>query len=794
MEKLTPSSRLIRIGAFELDPTTGELARDGRKTQLTVQLLQVLLALLENPGELVTREELVRRLWPKGTFVDFDHSLNKAVNKLREALGDSADTPSYIQTLPRRGYRLVATVEKPVEELPRTAAEPAVPEQASDLERVTSGAPATLWRTKRFYLGLGAGAAGLLVVLSIFVPRWWDALSGSASAHTLTERDTVLVADFINKTGDSVFDEALKEGLLADLGQSPFLNILSDGAVRQQLRYMGRPADTVLTAEIARDVCRRADSRAMLLGSIASLGRHYAITLKAINCADGNPLNVEQQEADSREHVLGKLHEAARSMRRRLGESLASIEKHDIAMYSNATTSSLEALEAYGLAMKTWRSNGDASAVPLFKRATEIDPKFAVANVALGVVYANLGQAALSSEYITKAYRLRDQVSEWERFSIDSAYYLNVTGEQDKAIEVNDQWRQIYPRVATPRVNLGVSYQSLGWIDRAVAEDLEAVKLAPHTAMVYSNLASDYVALNRWQDAKNVLEQARARQLSAPMLINYQLAFLQDDAKEMEQYVSAGVDGEARDMLLASHADTEAFHGRLTKAREFSRRAVEAALRNHDKEAAAGWLATEALREAEFGSSGLATKKAASALGLTSARDVEVAVALALARAGESGRAQVVIDTLLQKYPKNTLIVNSWLPTIRAAIALQRKQPATAVENLKVAAPYELGVGRPPFTVGASMYPVYLRGEAFLALHQWAEAAAEFEKIVEHRGLAWNSPQAALAQLRLGQAYAGAGDTAKARLALQQFLQLWIDADPENSLYRSAKAETARLK
>ncbi|MBI3477984.1 MAG: winged helix-turn-helix domain-containing protein [Acidobacteria bacterium] len=789
MPKPTPSSRVIRIGAFELHTSTGELTRDGGKAQLTVQLLQVLLALLENPGELVTREELVRRLWPSDTFVDFDHSLNKAVNKLRDALGDSADKPTYIETLPRRGYRLIAPVEKesiePELEEPAATATVKISPQETKPETFAVVTP----RHRYLAITLGIVGAGLLLLA---IPAFRNAVFGRASAHTLTDRDTILVADFVNKTGDSVFDDALKEGLLADLSQSPFLNILSDSSVRQQLRFMERPVETPLTPDVAREVCQRANSKAMLLGSITGLGTHYAITLKAVACDDGNALHVEQQEADRREHVLAKLHEAARSVRGKLGESLASIQKHDTPLFEG--TASLEALEAYGVAMRTWRSKGDAAALPLFQRVIAIDPNFAVANVGLGIVHANLGQAALSAEFIAKAYHLRDRVSERERFSIDSAYFLNVTGEQEKAIQVNEQWRQIYPRDLAPRVNIGAGYANLGWIEKAWAEDLEAVKLAPNTSLLISNLFSDYVNLDRLQEAKTILEQARTRKLSDPLLINYyQLAFLQNDEKEMERCVSAAVDAGSEDLLLASQADTEAFHGRLRRASDFSGRALAAALRANDKEAAAGWLVSEALRESELGNRGPAAKKAELALTLTSARDKQLAAALAIARAGDVGRAQALLEALHKNYPTNTLLTEYWLPTIRAAVAIDRHDGASAIAHLQSVTPYELGGGKPPFTAGATMYPVYLRGQAYLTLHKWNEATVEFQKILSHRGIVWNSPLAALAHLQIGRAYAGAGDSANARSSFGRFLSLWSDADSDHPTLRSAKAELAAL-
>lgn len=797
MHKPAPSSRVLRIGNFELDPSTGELAREGRKTQLTVQTLQVLLALVETPGQLVTREELVRRLWPEGTFVDFDHSLNKAVNKLRDALGDSADKPSYIETFPRRGYRLIAAVEKPPD--------PPVADVAGSIDTNETAAvadlpaeklevPATPGKPRIFYFGATAAVLCALALLVALVPSWRNALLGRPSSRTLTDRDTILLTDFENKTGDPVFDEALKQGLLAELSQSPFLSILPEGAVRRQLRYMGRPADTALTQDVALEVCRRADSKAVLTGSVSSLGTIYAITLQAVNCEDGGTLHVEQKQADRREQVLAKLHEAARALRGRLGESLASIQKHDVPPFE-ATTSSLEALQAVGVAMKTWRSQGNSAALPLFQRAVEIDPNFALANTGLGILYANLGRASESAEYLTRAYKLRDRVTELERFSIDSAYYLNVTGELEKAIQVNEQWRQIYSRNASPLVNLAVSYSKLGRYDKALAADLEALPLASNTSQLYANIFSDYVNLERLPDARALLQQAQARKIDDPLLIDhYQLAFLDNNAKEMERLVTASQGTDSENTILASQADTEAFHGNLSKAREFSRRAVDTALKAGDREGAAGWLTMEAIREAELGDPKIAEQRASSALSLITTKDVQVGAAMVFARTGNAQRSQSLLKVLETSYPSNTMLSSYWVPTIRAAIALRQGQPASTLEQLKAVAAYELGGGKPPvpFVPGATMYPAYLRGQAFLALQRWEEAAAEFNKILAHRGLLWNFPVAALAQLDLAYAYKGAGNSGNTQSAAEAFFALWKDADNTTPILVKARNDFSR--
>ena len=630
--------------------------------------------------------------------------------------------------------------------------------------------------------------AAVLVVFAVGGYWRW------AARPALTEKDTIVLADFTNTTGDAVFNDALKEGLAVELDQSPFLNILSDGKVSQELRYMGRSSEQRLTPEVAREVCRREGSKAMLLGSIALIGTHYVIGLKAVNCSNGDSLGKEQVEAQRREDVLSEMHAAAGRLRKKLGESLASIQKYDTPM-EQATTSSLEALQAYSMAMKIWRAREDVAAIPLFKRAVELDPSFALAYSDLAIMYSDLGEGGMSAEYSRKAYALRNRVTERERFSIDSTYFQSVTGELEKAAQVNEEWRTVYPRALGPRVVLGLLDSDLGKLESALTHDLEAMQLANDTARVYSNLSYDYLSLDRLDDAKRVLEEARDKKLGDSLLPNfYQLAFLQNDGKEMARCISAALGTDAEDSILSSEADTEAYHGRLRNARELSRQAVAAALRGGQKETAATWQVTSAMREAEFGNGAEGKKEAEAALALGPTRDVRIAAAMALARSGDLAHAQSLVDDLYKEFPTDTLVVNYWLPSIRAAMALARGNAPLAVGFLQATAAYELGGGMPPFSAGGTMYPVYLRGEAYLAQRKWAGAAAEFEKIRDHRGLVWNFPTATFTSLNLGRAYAGAGDTAKARDSYQTFFSRWQDADPETGVLRQAKAEFAKLK
>jgi serine/threonine protein kinase len=633
-----------------------------------------------------------------------------------------------------------------------------------------------------------ASAMAAVVITVLVTVLWWRL----RPVH-LTEKDSVVLADFGNTTGDPVFSEALKAGLLADLGQSPFLNILSEDEIAKQLRFMGRAADTSLTPQVTREVCRRAGSKAMLAGSIASLGSHYAITLSASNCEDGSSLAVEQTEAKSREEVLSRLHDAARRLRSKLGESLASVQKHDIPL-EQATTSSLEALQAFSQAQRAFRTQGETAAIPLFEKALKLDPYFALALADLGTLYCNLEEAELCAKYASEAYAFRDRVSERERVVIESNYFMEVTGELEKAAQVFEQWKQLYPRTLFPYVMLGGLEASLGQVQASFDNDLAAYTIRKDTAVVYRNLSLDYMALNRMDDAKRILDEARERKLDTSMLENYyQLAFLRGDPKEMDRCVSASVgrpDDEAA--IIASQADTEAYYGRLRRARELSRRAVQSSMSSASKDSAANWEAIAAIREVEFGYPEAARRHAQEALTLTSSKAVEVAAALVFARSGEIARAQKLIDTLRQKWPSDTLLMNYWMPTILAAIALSRGDSKEALSQLDATTTYELGGDRPPFSGGATLYPVYLRGQAYLKQRDWNRSEAEFRKMIAYRGLLWNFPLAPLVNLQLARAMSGAGD-AGTKIAYQQFLSTWNQADPDVPVYLQAKSEIASL-
>jgi len=611
----------------------------------------------------------------------------------------------------------------------------------------------------------------------------------SHRAKPLTDKDTIVLADFANSTGDPVFDDTLKAALGVSLSQSPFLNVLSDSTVSRTLKRMQKAADTKLTPDVAREVCQRANSKAYISGSIAGLGSQYVLGLKVVNCQSGDVLAQEQATAASKEKVLGALGEAASKLRGRLGESLASVQKFDVPL-AEATTSSLEALKTYSIAKATAYEKGSAAAIPFFKKATELDPDFAAAYNSLAAAYLGLGEPSLALQYSTKAYQLRDRVNERERLAI-SGIYFSVTGEVEKEVQAYELLEANYPHDYL-HTNVAIAYTGMGQFDKALAEVQESIRLAPNSEG-YANLAQLFLALNRLENAKTAISKAFELELDGGALrtVSYQLAFLQGDVATMEREVAwaSGKPGD-EDYLLSAQSDTEAYYGRMGKAREFSRRAVDSAVRADSKESAASWRINAALREAELGNAALARQGVAAALALSPGRDVKLAAALTLARIGDASRAHALTEELRKTYPTSTLMKAYWLATVNAAIEINQGNSSQAIVDLEAAAPYELGTAE---TEISYLYPAYVRGQAYLSAHNGTAAAAEFQKLLDHRGLVANFVTGALAHLQIGRAYAMAGDTAKAKAAYQDFLTLWKGADPDIPILKQAKAEYAKL-
>jgi serine/threonine protein kinase/predicted Zn-dependent protease len=613
----------------------------------------------------------------------------------------------------------------------------------------------------------------------------------STKVHALTEKDTIVLADFANTTGDAVFDDTLRQALSAQLAQSPFLNILPDNRVHEILRLMGRPAAERLTQDTAREICVRSESKALLSGSIAGLGSHYSLSLSAANCQTGDLLAQEQVETSSKEEVLGALGKAATRLREKLGESLSSIRKFDTPV-EQATTASLEALKNYGVGKRLQVEAGDAEALSSYKRAIELDSNFALAYADIGLVYGNLGEMRLSKENLGKAYELRDRVSEAERYRITAFYYAFATGELEKENQTYELWAQAYPREPLTHHDLAVNYATFGQVDKALSEYQTARQLDPHNGLTLGNLCNLYAETDRLDEAKTVLQEARKLNLDHLGLETcaYRLAFFQNNSSEMERAVawSVGRPGE-EDWMLQVESARQAYLGRLEKAREFTRRAIDSERRDGLKEVAAGTEASSALREAEMGNAQVARRQLAAAL--ATGEDVRDSAALILAVLGDTSQAQKSADELSRLHPLDTYVQRVELPVIRSRIEIARGKASQAVEILQGAAPFGLGTcgGR-----SAQWCLPYRLGEAYLSFGQGAAAAAQFQELLNHRHTLMGSYRAPLAQLGLARAWSLTGDTAKARAAYQDFLALWKDADKDIPIFMAAKAEYAKLK
>ena len=614
----------------------------------------------------------------------------------------------------------------------------------------------------------------------------------------LTDKDTIVLADFTNSTGDAVFDGTLRQGMAVQLEQSPFLSLVPDDRIQRTLHLMGQPADARLTPEVAREVCERTASAAVLDGSIASLGSQYVLGLRAKDCRTGAVLAEEQMQAARKEDVLNALSQVASKFRTRVGESLSTVEKHDKPL-DEATTSSLDALKAYSAGWRAHFSGGVVAATPFFRQAIEIDPKFASAYAALGLMYGANGESTLSAENAAKAYELRERATDRERFFISASYEARTTGNLEKAQQTCEAWAQTYPRDVVPLGFLsGIIYPASGKYEKAVEDAQRSVQVDRDFADGYLILAGNDTNLGRLGEAANTLRSAAERKLETPdyIVLRYDIAFLKEDGGGMAREVTLaqGSSG-AEDMILQHQGFVLAYTGHLQQANEMARRAADLAQQMAHPEKAALFDTGAALWEAFSGNAQAASRRALIAIGLANDREVEFGAAFALALSQDVSRTQTLVDDLQKRFPEDTSVRFSYLPALRAMLALNRSQPLKALELLQVAAPYELGLQRSSIhgNFGA-LYPIYVRGEAFLAAHQGAEAAAEFQKILDHRGIVISDPVGALAHLQIGRAYAMAGDTAKAKAAYQDFLKLWKDADPDITILKDAKAEYGKLK
>ena len=803
---------IYEFGPFLLDPRERVLSCDGTIVSLTPKAFETLLCLVRNQGRVLTKDELLKQIWPD-TFVE---EVNLAVNisTIRKALGENPHDCRFIATVPGRGYRFIAEVrtvanqaESNKKALSQNHPEPVETATGPENHEIeapddTPKSPTAVLKPKSVATSrrtLWVGGAILIIVAAV-VARFFF----FHRPPKLTEKDTIVLADFSNSTGDAVFDDTLKTALTVALDQSPFLNVLSDNKVVATLKLMTRPVNTKLTPDVARELCMRAGSKAYIAGSIANLGNEYVVGLKAVNCQSGEPLAQQQVTANGKEKVLNAVGFAAAKLRAQLGESLATLRKLDTPL-DEATTSSLEALQAYSLGLKAYHENGAATALPWDERAIELDPNFAIGYEDVGVDYLGLGEVVRAREYYTKAFELREHASGREKLAISADYYRVVTGEREKAAQTYKEWIASYPRDYRAYLRLGTAYAEEGQYEKAAEITRESLRLAPDSVGPYGNLTNFLLALQRFDEARQTMRQAQARKLDNLVIHDalYALAFIGDDPSAMteQQQRFAGKPEENIGFLLAS--DTEAYAGHLSKAQEFTKRSVDSAIRADRKENGAIALENSALREAAFGNLNHAKQAAAGGLNLMpTSQGVAVEAALAYAMGGDSARAESLAQDLNKRYPLDTQTQSLWLPAIRAQLALNQRNPVDALKSLQAASAIEFG--QILFVANLScLYPTYNRGEAYLAVGQGKEAAVEFQKILDHSGIVWNCWTGALAHLGVARANAlqsrtsqGAdADAARVRAlaAYKDFLTLWKDADSDIPILKQAKAEYAKL-
>lgn len=763
---------IYKFGSFRLDTRERVLESDGLPVSVTPKALDVLVVLVENRGRIVEKDDLIRQVWPD-TFVE-DNNLAFNISVLRKLFGESSVSPRYIETVPRRGYRFVAhEVQQEDAEEKRPVPDP------KPIPRTFR-----LWSTRTLVVSLLT-----LVVMGTLIFYF-------QRPPKLTDRDTIVLADFTNTTGDPAFDGTLRLGLAIELGQSPFLRLISDERIQRALPLMGQSKDARVTAEVAREICERTASAAFLEGSIAPLGSQYVLSLRAKNCRTGEILAAEMVQAAKKEEVLTALSQIARKLRTQVGESVATIEKHDTPL--EVTTTSIEALDAYSTGVKISRSSGEAAGVPFLKRAIELDPKFAMAHASLALFYADMGEPILSAESTRKAYELRDRAPDNEGYFITFIYHRQVTGDLAKALETLEVWARIYPReVNAHGLISGLSSQGTGRYETTIKEAEIAIGLDPEVTPAYLNLAYGNIYLDRMPQAEAAVQRLSARKLEIADLyvLRYHMAFLKGDREGMDREAAlAAATSEGRDWILHLEALVLARSGHGVLARSMSSRAAEAARQAGDQERAAAIAAAVAVWEGFFGNAPAAKRGAMAALELSQSRDVEYGAAFALALSGDSSLSQSLAKDLGKRFSQDTTVQFSYLPALRGLFELNRGAPAQAVEQLQTAAPYDLAVpGITFFWFFGALYPDYVRGEAYLAAHQGDKAAAEFQKILDHRGLVLADPMGAMARLQLGRALALSGDKAKARAAYQDFLTLWQGADSDIPILKQAKTEYAGL-
>lgn len=784
--------RNVTFGPYLYRVSERVLEKDGKPVAIPEKTLDVLRVLLERPGELVTKETLKQNVWP-GIFVE-DSNIAFQISTLRKLLGERANVPQFVETVPKRGYRFIAEVAEEGDALTRPgvdSGEPARPER--NLTPVDCDVPPNRKPAISFPIWI------LIVVVLLACVASVAAFLGSRprSVTALADKGTIVLADFENKTGDPVFDGTLRQGLLVELEQSPFLSLLSEQRVQQTLRLMTQPPGTRLTNDLAMSICQRTDSTVTVEGSIERVGGLYVLGLRALTCDAGSLIDAEQAKTGRKERVLDALGSMAARLRFRLGESAATLQRHNVPL-AEATTASAEALKAYTTGWGLHTTRGATEAIPVLRLAVQLDPGFAMAYAALGRMYADIDESDLAAEALGKAWDLREHASDRERFFIAANYLILVTGNLEEARKVAEAWVHTYPRDALPHTLLsGILNKAVGRYEEAASQAAEAIQLDPYFAMAYYNLGVNNVYLQRFDAAATAMAEAAKRGLDIEefRMLEYDLAFLQHDSDAMGRIV--GRTGQRLghvSWLVNREAFREAYSGHLRRARSISEQAIAEAERAGERERAGLWAAGVAVREAMAGNMQVARKDAAGALRLSRDREVQYGAGLALAVAGDSKQARSIADSLEKRFPEDTALRFSYLPVLHAQIWLNNRRPKEALDVLKQAVPMEMGVSRSPVdTLFGALYPVYFRGVALCALGRGAEAAAEFQKILDHSGIVVTDPAGVLAHLGQGRAHRTTGDRAKAKAAYGEFFKVWDTADDDLPILRSARAEYDRL-
>jgi DNA-binding winged helix-turn-helix (wHTH) protein/tetratricopeptide (TPR) repeat protein len=766
----TARTRRTRFGAFEVDLRSGEVYKHGIRLKLQDQPFQVLALLLEHSGDVVTREELRQTLWPGDTFVDFDTGLNSAIKKLRDVLGDSAEEPRYIETLPRRGYRFIARVEKGA--LPTLAV---VEEHRAPVLPI---GPATkLWNKRRFIVA--AGGAVFLLVAALVTWRVFFV------RPALTGTDVILLTSFVNKTGDPIFDNSLDKALEVKLTESPFLSLLPEADVRGTMRTMRHDPNERVTPELGIEICKRQGLKAVVVPEIAAFGSRYLITLDAIDARNQKSIGRRQVEAQSKEQVIAALGKAGAQLRKQLGESLSSLEKYN-APLDLATTSSLDALLAYRTGQTLYRSGKRRESIPFFERAVDLDPQFCSAYSMLGSAYHGIGDDQASRKNFGKAFELKDRrLTQEENFQTTALYHSSITGNLEKATAVLVLYKEAYPRSVSAYNMLGIAYGQQGRMEEALQEFIWAIAHSPvPSAQHYSNASQALMILGRFDETKKMLEQWRQKGSLTPFQtsMRYRIAFSENDAATMERLTRETPKDDVTWLQLQMHLAF--YRGDFNKLRLLSETLVKQETRANRMENAAFELAGHAQIESYIGDYAQARKlcQQAEEASKDSALRLE-RCAKALADAGEVTQAEALAAKLDRLLPEDTVEQKTYLPIIRSIIERKRGNAVKAVDLLAPVAQNEQ----------VTLEIFYQRGQAYVAAGERAEAAAEFEKLLGHRGWRWWEVYAPLSQLGLARAYAGLGEREKSRKAYDDFFTTWKDADPNIPILRQAKTEYKKL-